>query len=62
MVYIFLNLIFSHDLKLNIQDYLLTLLSFNLFALGILSSYISSIFKEVKRRPNYIIKDKIGFN
>jgi dolichol-phosphate mannosyltransferase len=62
IVYIFLNLIFSHDLKLNIQDYLLTLLTFNLFALGILSSYISSIFKEVKRRPNYIIKDKIGFN
>ena len=62
IVYIFLNLIFSHDLKLNIQDYLLTLLTFNLFALGILSSYISSIFKEVKRRPNYIIKDKIGFD
>ncbi len=30
-------------------------------SLGILALYISSIFKEVKKRPSYIIENKIGF-
>jgi glycosyltransferase involved in cell wall biosynthesis len=30
--------------------------SFNIFALGILGEYISRIYDEVKKRPNYIIK------
>ena len=31
------------------------------FFLGLLSIYIGSIFKESKRRPLYIIEEKIGF-
>jgi dolichol-phosphate mannosyltransferase len=33
-----------------------------LVSIGILGLYVSSIFLEVKGRPNYIIKDFFGFN
>lgn len=33
-----------------------------LFMIGILGEYISSIFDEVKNRPEYIIEDKINFD
>jgi len=32
-----------------------------MISLGIIGAYISRIFEEVKRRPNYIIEDKINF-
>ncbi len=31
------------------------------FTLGVMALYISSIFKEIKKRPSYIIDKKIGF-
>ena len=65
ILYIFYNsfiLVFNQSFKFSVEDYLLTIITLNFFGLGILALYISSIFKEVKKRPNYIIKDKIGFN
>ena len=35
---------------------------FNLLAIGILGLYINSIFKETKRRPNFIIESAYGFD
>ena len=32
-----------------------------LLTLGVIGEYISRIYEEVKRRPLYIIRDKIGF-
>ena len=31
-----------------------------LISLGFLSEYITKIYNESKKRPNYIIKDKVG--
>lgn len=33
-----------------------------LFSIGVLGEYIAKIFNEVKRRPKYIIENKLGFN
>lgn len=33
-----------------------------LISIGVVGEYIASIFNEVKRRPHYIIKEKIGFD
>jgi glycosyltransferase involved in cell wall biosynthesis len=32
-----------------------------LLTLGVIGEYISRIYEEVKRRPLYVIRDKIGF-
>jgi hypothetical protein len=32
-----------------------------LVTLGVIGEYISRIYEEVKRRPLYVIRDKIGF-
>ena len=32
-----------------------------LLSIGVLGNYIGSIFLESKRRPNYIVKDRVGF-
>jgi dolichol-phosphate mannosyltransferase len=33
-----------------------------LICIGLQGEYIARIFNEVKNRPNYIIRDKIGFD
>ena len=33
-----------------------------LITIGILGEYIGRIYEEVKRRPNYVVREKIGFN
>jgi dolichol-phosphate mannosyltransferase len=32
-----------------------------LMTLGVIGEYISRIYEEVKKRPLYVIRDKIGF-
>ena len=45
----------------NNNPFLTLIVGSQAFFLGLLSIYIGSIFKESKRRPLYIIEDKIGF-
>ncbi len=33
-----------------------------LLSIGILAEYVARIFDEVKRRPNYLVRDKVGFD
>jgi glycosyltransferase involved in cell wall biosynthesis len=44
---------------------IVALLSFfsgvNMIGLGILGEYLGRVFTEVKRRPNYLIRDRLGF-
>ena len=42
---------------------LIMLFSFGIlfFLLGIIGGYIGKIYEEVKKRPDYIIKQEIGF-
>lgn len=47
--------------KLSIKTIIL-FLSFIIISLGILSLYISKLYNKLLGRPNYIIKEKIGFN
>ena len=41
---------------------MLLMFGFVFLILGILGQYIAQIYEEVKGRPNYIVKDKIGFD
>ena len=36
-------------------------ISINVLGIGLIGEYIASIFAEVKKRPNYIIKQKFGW-
>ena len=54
-------------LKLNLPGWsalmvtILFLGGIQLITIGVLGLYINSIFNEVKQRPNYIVKDTVGF-
>jgi dolichol-phosphate mannosyltransferase len=41
---------------------ILFLFGFNFFILSILALYIAQVYEEVKQRPNYIVKELVGFN
>jgi len=36
-------------------------LSFNFLILGVLGEYIARVYREVKRRPHFVIESKVGF-
>ncbi len=55
----FLNFILFGSLA---NKTIILFLSFIMLSIGILSLYISRIYKRVLNRPCYIIKEKIGFN
>lgn len=55
----FLNFILFGSLA---NKTIILLLSFIMLSIGILSLYISRIYKRVLNRPCYIVKEKIGFN
>ena len=55
----FLNFILFGSLA---NKTIILFLSFIMLSIGILSLYISRIYKRVLNRPCYIVKEKIGFN
>ena len=55
----FLNFILFGSLS---NKTIILFLSFIMLSIGILSLYISRIYKRVLNRPCYIVKEKIGFN
>lgn len=55
----FLNFVLFGSLS---NKTIILFLSFIMLSIGILSLYISRIYKRVLNRPCYIIKEKIGFN
>ena len=60
---VFKTLIYGVDLPgyASIVSIILFFSGINLIGLGILGEYIGRVFVEVKQRPIYLIKDKIGF-
>lgn len=66
---VFAAFIVGHTLILGIDvagyASMVVLLSFfsgvNMIGLGIIGEYLGRVFTEVKRRPNYLIRDRLGF-
>jgi dolichol-phosphate mannosyltransferase len=64
MVYIVLYFVYGRVVPgfLSIITIMLFLFGFLFLILGIIGEYLARIYDDVKQRPNYIVKDKIGFN
>jgi len=55
----------SHSFGVAIESLvaiLLLLLSLVMLMLGIISEYVGLIYEEVKRRPNFVVRDVIGLD
>jgi dolichol-phosphate mannosyltransferase len=61
---VYLYLVFGREVPGFTTMILIMLLGFGILFLmfGIMGSYIERIYDEVKERPNYIIKNRVGFN
>lgn len=60
---IILLAVFSNITSINILIYLFLLISgLQFIVVGIIGTYLSKIYIEIKDRPTYIIKEKIGFS
>jgi dolichol-phosphate mannosyltransferase len=59
-----LFLIYGRDVPGYTSTIIIILFLFGLlfFFIGIMGIYISRIYEEVKRRPNFIVKEKVGFD
>jgi len=64
VVYVALYFIYGRIVPgfLSIVTLMLFLFGFLFLILGVIGEYLARVYDEVKRRPNYIIKDKIGLN
>lgn len=60
--YILKYIFFFPQVEILTNILILFVLNVNLLGLGFFSLYLSAIFKEVKKRPVYIIDEKIGFD
>ena len=60
--YILKYIFFFPQVEVLTNILILFVLNINLLGLGFFSLYLSAIFKEVKKRPIYIIDEKIGFD
>jgi dolichol-phosphate mannosyltransferase len=45
-----------------IVSVMLLMFGFLFLILGVLGQYLAQVYEEVKARPNYIVKEKIGFD
>jgi dolichol-phosphate mannosyltransferase len=45
-----------------IVSIILFLFGFNFMILSILALYVAQIYEEAKQRPNFIVKELVGFN
>jgi glycosyltransferase involved in cell wall biosynthesis len=60
--YILKYIFFHREVGVLTNILILFLLNINLLGLGFFALYLSAIFKEVKKRPVYIIDERIGFD